>query len=322
VNDGALSAEAGELHGSRGRIWLMVAGTALGIGALVSQVPSPDQLWETFKDATWWWIVLAVVFTFGNRVGYALALMGSVALRLPFLRSVEALLAAAFANLALPGIGGTTVQVRYLQRRGVDLTSAVAAGAVLANIANVVVQGTLFVIALAVSAHTFDLGRIDIGDVISVLMLVVFVVGVAVGIVFAVRRIREWILPPARRAIGTVRTALHSPRQVVLLVAGNLCAAMMSALCLFASVHAYGGTVDYWPLLVANIVVGTVASLIPVPGGNVLVASVGLAAALVASGVPETVAVAAVITQQLIANYLPALPGWLATNDMLRQGYL
>jgi len=38
--------------------------------------------------------------------------------------------------------------------------------------------------------------------------------------------------------------------------------------------------------------------------------------------VPETVAVAAVITQQLIANYLPALPGWLATNDMLRHGYL
>ena len=72
----------------------------------------------------------------------------------------------------------------------------------------------------------------------------------------------------------------------------------------------------------ANIVVGTVASLIPVPGGNTLVAAVGLSAALVTFGVPETAAVAAVITQQLIATYLPALPGWFATNDMLRHGYL
>jgi undecaprenyl-diphosphatase len=322
MNSSGLPVEDAEFHGSRGRIWLMLIGTALGIGALISQVPSLDQLWATVRDANWWWILLAVVFTFGNRVGYALALMGSVALRLPFLRSVEALLAAAFANLALPGIGGTTVQVRYLQRRGVDLASAIAAGAVLANIANVVVQGTLFVIALAVSARSFDFGQIDISDVVSVVMVIVFVVGVLVAIVFAVRRIREWILPPARRAVVTVRAALHSPRQALLLVAGNLCAAMMSALCLYASVRAYGGFVDYWPLLVANIVVGTVASLIPVPGGNVLVASVGLAAALVASGVPETIAVAAVITQQLIANYLPALPGWLATNDMLRHGYL
>ena len=71
-----------------------------------------------------------------------------------------------------------------------------------------------------------------------------------------------------------------------------------------------------------NIVVGTIASLIPVPGGNTLVAAIGLSGALVAFGVPETAAVAAVITQQLIATYLPAIPGWFATHDMLRHGLL
>ena len=35
------------------------------------------------------------------------------------------------------------------------------------------------------------------------------------------------------------------------------------------------GSVSYWPLVVANIVVGTVASLIPIPGGDTLVAAVG-----------------------------------------------
>jgi uncharacterized membrane protein YbhN (UPF0104 family) len=120
----------------------------------------------------------------------------------------------------------------------------------------------------------------------------------------------------------TIRTALRSPRQLVLLTVGNLCAAMMSALCLLASVEAYGGSVGYWPLLVANIVVGTVASLIPVPGGNTLVSVVGLSAALTTYGVPSTVVVAAVFTQQFVSAYLMALPGWFATNDMLRHGYL
>jgi undecaprenyl-diphosphatase len=300
----------------------MVIGTVLALSALLSQVPSLSALWETFKNATWYWIALAVVFTLGNKVGYALALMGSVATRLPLLRSVEALLAAAFSNLAVPGIGGTTVQVRYLQLQGIDLASAVAAGAILANVANVVVQGALFLVAVLLTGQTIDTGKIDVANIVAILRVVIFLAGIAVAIAFGIPGMRRRTLPPTRRAWGTIRTALRSPRQLLLLVVGNLCAAFMSALCLFSCVEAYGGSVGYWPLLVANIVVGTIASLIPVPGGNTLVAAIGLSGALVAFGVPETTAVAAVITQQLVANYLPALPGWFATHDLLRKGLL
>jgi uncharacterized membrane protein YbhN (UPF0104 family) len=312
----------GHTAGGGWRVWAMIGGTVLAAAALLSQVPSLSALWDTVRHATWWWLLLAVVFTLGNRVGYALALMGSVAQRLPFLRSVEALLAAAFSNLALPGIGGTAVQVRYLQLQGVDLASAVAAGAVLANVANVVVQGALFLVALLVSSADFDTGKIDVDNVVSVVLDVVALVAVVVGVLFGVARFRRRVLPPVRRGLHTVAAAMRSPRQIALLVVGNLMAVLMSTLCLWASVEAYGGHVPYWPLLVANVVVGTVASLIPVPGGNTLVSAVGLSTALVAFGLSETVAVAAVISQQLIATYLPALPGWFATNDMLRRGLL
>ena len=183
--------EPQEVHATRGRTWMMIIGTVLAFGALLSQVPSLAQLWETVKDATWWWIVLAIACTFGNRVGYALALMGSVSIQLPFLRSVEALLAAAFSNLAVPGIGGTAVQVRYLQLQGVDLASAVAAGAVLANVANVAVQGALFLVAVALTSYTFDLDRIDLENVVAILMLIIFLAGVLLAVVFGVRRFRE-----------------------------------------------------------------------------------------------------------------------------------
>jgi uncharacterized membrane protein YbhN (UPF0104 family) len=307
---------------SRGKTIAMLVGTVLALAALLSQVPSLSALWATVEQATWWWIGLAVLFTLGNKVGYALALMGSVSLRVPFVRSVEALLAAAFSNLAVPGLGGTAVQVRYLQLCGVEIAAAVAAGAILANVANVVVQGALFLVALGFTTKELDLSRIDVEHIAGILRTVVLLAGIVVAIAYGFPRFRKRTLPPTKRAWATITTALRSPRQVGLLVTGNLCAAIMSALCLFACVKAYGGSVDFGPLLVANIVVGTVASLIPVPGGNTLVSAVGLSTALVAFGVSDTVAVAAVITQQLVATYLPALPGWFATNDMLRHGYL
>lgn len=304
------------------RTWAMVVGTVLALAALLSQVPSVSALWDTLKDANWWWVALAALCTLGNKTGYALALMGSVSKRLPFVRSVEALLAAAFSNLAVPGLGSTAVQVRYLQQQGVEIAAAVTAGAVVSNVANVVVQGALFLTTLVVTAPSIDTGQLDLEDAGSLVLLVVFAVGVVIAILFGIPRLRRRTLPPTKRGIQTIRTAVHSPRQLGLLVVGNLSAALMSALCLLACVHAYGGDVDYWSLLVANIIVGTVASLIPIPGGNTLVSAVGLSGALILFGMPETAAVAAVITQQLVANYLVAIPGWFATKDLLRRGLL
>ena len=57
--------------------------------------------------------------------------MGTVPIRLPLGPTVELQVAMSFSNLAIPAVGGLGVQVRYLQKQGVDLPSAVAAGGVL-----------------------------------------------------------------------------------------------------------------------------------------------------------------------------------------------
>jgi uncharacterized membrane protein YbhN (UPF0104 family) len=44
--------------------------------------------------------------------------------------------------------------------------------------------------------------------------------------------------------------------------------------------------------------------------------------ALTALGIPQGTAVAAVLLNQLVVSYVPALPGWIATRDMLRRDYL
>ena len=50
--------------------------------------------------------------------------------------------------------------------------------------------------------------------------------------------------------------------------------------------------------------------------------SVGMSGALTAVGMPTEIAVAAVLANQLVANFIPAVPGWFATNNLLHDDYL
>ena len=75
-------------------------------------------------------------------------------------------------------------------------------------------------------------------------------------------------------------------------------------------------------MLALNIFIGTIASLVPIPGGGTAVASVGMSGALTAVGVPTEIAVAAVLANQLVANFIPAVPGWFATKNLMNESYL
>ena len=101
---------------------------------------------------------------------------------------------------------------------------------------------------------------------------------------------------------------------------GNFGVSLVYGFVLLACIKAYGGSVNYWSMLAYNIGISTIASLVPVPGGNTAVSSVGMSGALVTLGVPEAVAVSAILTQQLVVSYIPAVPGWWASNDLLKRG--
>ena len=87
-------------------------------------------------------------------------------------------------------------------------------------------------------------------------------------------------------------------------------------------IEAFGGSINYWTLLSLNIFISTIASLVPIPGGGTAVSSVGMSGALAAVGVPTDIAVAAVLANQLVTSFIPAVPGWWATNNLLHDDYL
>jgi hypothetical protein len=47
-----------------------------------------------------------------------------------------------------------------------------------------------------------------------------------------------------------------------------------------------------------------------------------MSASLTAAGVPTEIAVAAVLANQLVASFIPAVPGWFATRDLMNRDYL
>ena len=301
---------------------LMGIGALVAVGTLLSRVGDPAEFWNTVRDASWGWVALAVVLATLTDATYGVTFLGCVPIRLPVWPSIELQGALSFSNLTVPVAADTAVQVRFLQKNGLQLSEAVAAGGVLSTVSEFIVQLGLFFLAVWLAPDSIDLGRIDTDQLVVIVLIVVFVVAVAAAVVFGVRRLRRIVWPPIRQAGLTMWRALASPGRVALLVAGNVAAQCLYAGSLLACLHAFGSSVNFWTILAMNIGISTIASLVPIPGGGTAVTSIGLAGVLTSLGVPAPSAAAAVLAHQVAVSYLPAIPGWFAMNDLIRKGLL
>jgi undecaprenyl-diphosphatase len=319
---GTEAPELRRLYRVQPRSLLMAIGALIGVGVLLSRVGDPVVFWDTVKNADWWFVALAFLLGIATDVAFGITFLGNVPIRLPVWRSIELQSAMSFSNLAVPVAADTALQVRFLQKNGLDLASAVAAGGILSSVSEIMVQVALLFIAIWLAPDSIDFGRIDTNQIVVVVLIVVLLVGVAMGVAFGVRRIRHAVLPPIRRAMVTVWSAVKSPSRLALLIVGNIVAQCLYAGSLLACVEAYGASINFWTLLALNIGITVIASLVPIPGGGTAVSAVGLAGFITAFGVPAAVASAAVLTHQLAVTYLPAIPGWFATNDLVKKGLL
>jgi undecaprenyl-diphosphatase len=311
-----------ELHRVSGTNLMMAVGTLIAIFALLSQVGSPQELWDTITSANLWWLILAMVISLLTNFATAVALMGTVPIPLPLWRTAELQLSMSFSNLAVPAVGGMAAQIRFLQKQGVDLASAVASGGLLINVGNIVAQVMLLGVAIVLSPATFHTGPIPTEKIVTLLLIAIVVIVVGVGLILGIPKLRKLVVPPTKSAATTIWAAVRSPRRVAELLLGNAVNALMYAAVYAACIAAFGGSINFWTLLALNIFISTIASLVPIPGGNTAVSSVGMSGALVAAGLPTEIAVAAVLADQLVSSFLPAVPGWWATNDLLHDDYL
>jgi uncharacterized membrane protein YbhN (UPF0104 family) len=227
-----------------------------------------------------------------------------------------------FSNLAVPAVGGMAAQIRFLQKQGCDLASAVASGAVLANAANIFANILLLGVALVLSPTSIRTGQIPTSEIVDVVLVVIALLFIVGALIWFIPKLRNLVVPQLTSAASTIWRALRSPRRVAELMIGNTVNALMYAAVMMCCLEAFGGSLNYWTLLAINIIVGTIASLVPIPGGGTAVGAVGMSGALTAAGVPTEIAVAAVLANQLVASFIPAVPGWFATKDLMNRDYL
>jgi glycosyltransferase 2 family protein len=301
---------------------LLAASSLVAVAALLNQVGAPEHAWDAARDASWGWAALALALSMSTNLPYALALMGTLPLRLPLWPTTELQVAMSYSNLVIPVIGGVGFQIRFLQRQGVDLPAAVAAGGLLSSAGTVISQLPLFALAIWLSPDSLNVGGVPVSGIVKTSVGCVLALGGLAAIAFGVPRLRGVVLPPVKEAASTVWTAMRSPRQLTLIVLGNIAVSLLYGLCLLCCLRAFGGNLSFWTLLAVSVAVGTFASLVPLPGGSGAVGTVGLAGALTALGVSTQIAVAATLVNQLAVSYLPAAPGWFATQHLLKYDYL
>jgi uncharacterized membrane protein YbhN (UPF0104 family) len=326
----AVGAEPPELVRVRRVTWwtfAQVALLALAVWAVLGAVGDMDfeELATNLQDASWWWIAAGFVVAQLPRLTQALSTLGSVPARIPFRPVYVMQLATSYMNLALPSnLARMAVNIRFFQRQGVPPTTAVTAGAI-DSFTSTVIQALLLGLLLVFSSASLTLGlELPSGDSLRLAAVVVGLALVSIGAFLLVPRLRNPVVERVRRWWPDVRAAvlgLRTADKLGLLLGGSLATEILFATSLGMFANALGYDVSLAELLVMNISVSLLSSFVPIPGG-IGVAELGLTVGLVAAGMPEEAALAAVLLYRASTFYVPPLWGffamrWLQRNRLL-----
>jgi Lysylphosphatidylglycerol synthase TM region len=149
-------------------------------------------------------LIAAVDAEFGRRVG----LLGGVSARVPFWLTVLAQGASSFVNRVSPSnVGGTALNVRFLQKAGIEPAAGVAAVGV-NSLAGPLVHAVLLVIFFAWAGRSP--GKAFKLPSSSTLLVILGVAAAVIGIVIATRQGRQFA---ARKLLPSLRSSLASLRR-------------------------------------------------------------------------------------------------------------
>ena len=309
----------------------LVAGTLIGGWALIGVLINVGKSWSTITGADWGWVAVTFVLAQAAYPAIALTTVGSVTNPLPYGRTVALELSDTFVALAGGSMAVLATRVRFFQQEGYTPTVAVSSG-VLASTASWIVKGVLFLIALPLaignlhfdSSPTSDSGSSS-SNLVWLIVVAVVVVGVALGLVFAIPRWRRLaaakLRPKASEVWDHLKLLAGHPRNLVEIFGGSAAAQIFVAMALGASLHAFGDRLGLATLIVVLTLGSMLGGISPVPGGMGVVEA-GMIIGLTAAGINETDAVAAVFVQRLFTAYLPPIWGWFVLVWMRKKEYL
>ena len=266
---------------------------------------------------------MAVAFSALTYLASAIGLLGGVSVRVPFWPTVLTQGASSFVNRVSPSnVGGMALNVRFLQKAGVEPSAGVAAVGV-NSLAGALVHGVLLVIFFAWAGR--GAGKAFKLPSSSTLLAILAVAAAVIGIVIATRQGRRFaarkLLPPLRSSLASLRKVARSPVKLTMVFGGSALVTLAYVGGLVASVEAFGGGASIAKIGAVYMAAAAVAAATPTPGGVGGFEAAAIAG-LTGIGISSGTAVSAVVIYRLTTYWLPVLPGWLSWRLLQRLYYV
>ena len=300
------------------RTVLSIAGATVAAQVLFTQLSRADPE-AAIADAQLAWTVGAIGGATVTFVGAAICLIAFTPARLGLWRTIAVQLASSFVKLVTPPtVGQVALNLRYLQRSGVDAATA-AASVGLVQAGNLISTVALLIVGASLTGGAVNGASLLPSGAVLVILAVVPAVAAGLALLPRARRlIGQRVLPQVRAALPRLLDVLGQPRRLAASLLGNLLLTGGFVVALDASLRAFGSGTGLLEVAVVYLAGNAVGSAAPTPGGLGAVEA-ALVAGLAAIGVPASAAVPAVLVFRTATFWLPVVPGWVAFTLLQRR---
>lgn len=294
---------------------LMVLGFALAMYFLIPQLTQTD--FGAVLDANWAWAPAIIVASFLTYVGAAYNIRGSVPDRIPLVPTVLVQFAGSFVNRISPvKVGGMATNVRFLQKNGVELTSAIA-GIGVSSVSTFAVHMTLLITTvLFLGRNAGDFIELPSGNALLIGLVVFFtLLGVVFFLPFGRRIFMTKVWPSIKRSGQGLAQVASTPSKAVMLFGGAVAMIVAYIAALWFSLEAFGGGLGVAAVALVFLGGQALGNLAPTPGG-IGATEAALIAAMTALGLDSTTAVSATFLYRIATFWLPIVPGFFALRKL------
>ena len=228
----------------RPRTLLAIAALTGAFYYLLPKLAQVGSSWHALQAVDWIWLPVIIAFSALTYLASAISLLGSVTVRLPIWPTVLTQGASSFINRVSPAnVGGMALNVRFLQKCGVEPSAGVAGVGVNA-LAGAIVHAVLLVIFFSWAGQ--GLGRAFKLPSSSKLLVILAVLAAVVGLVLITRQGRRFaarkLLPSLKSSLASLGRVARSPVRLTLLFGGSALVTLSYIGGLVASVEAFGAS--------------------------------------------------------------------------------
>lgn len=276
------------------------------------------QVREVVADANPAWMIVAFGFGLLTYLGGAIGLVAFSPERLGLWRTTLVQVAASVITLVAPaGVGPAALNLRFMQRKGVK-TSMALATVTLLQLSQFV---TTVLLVIAVALLSGSTGAWQQLPSLAIVVTLALVTAIA-GIVLLVPAVRAWLvrraLPTWRQVWPRVVWVFGQPRRLLLGIAGNLLMTIGFIVAFGAALQALGQTLPLTTLVIVFLTGNTVGSAIPTPGGIGTV-ELALSTTLRTAGIATAAAASSAVLFRLLTFWIRVPLGWVALRYLQRK---